>query len=549
MACPATFPAGSLTADGEAAPWIGASVCLDEVTGQPACFPNQTALGAETPEWFLERVKRNPWINASTPCPLDDGDCYQKFYNCKSMYEHTFKSGYDAWELIMFLLFVGATSYCGQQLYNVVHYATEKQKQAGFLGNIKFQILCLNLAVVVMRTLFYLNAHSDYGWTGLVWPNWFRAILMKMPQMLLCWSVLVQCIFWRDTVQKAKELRKVLKQTKLRKFIKFSAVLLFGVCVPAEVVARSVPGAPVYLDFIVSGFQGIYGLVLTNAGVVASTRLAAMLHEFQLQRSAQGMGREVGMHMRKTIKKIYNTVLWFTLSGYLMIARQNERATESCSFFLLLCDRKVSLLLLLFLPPSLPDRHRVQRDAEQPPVEAAYVLDHGERRRVDHVDRDDRGHAQGAVRDRRGEDDAPQRQAHARHGRVHGREQLHVQVRGLGRAPGERQGEPGAADGPGGPVVRGRLGVQRVDGHEHRRRHLGRGRHERPQHGHHVVPRRVVDGVVGRRLVFWRHPGSGEDQPGRSCVKLPPPKFWAKAVDFLTRTPLLSSSVSFFYLA
>ena len=46
MACPATFPAGSLTADGEAASWIGASVCLDEVTGQPACFPNQTARGA-----------------------------------------------------------------------------------------------------------------------------------------------------------------------------------------------------------------------------------------------------------------------------------------------------------------------------------------------------------------------------------------------------------------------------------------------------------------------------------------------------------------------
>ena len=387
MACPELFPAGSLTADGEAATWIGKAVCVDEVTGKPACFPNTTALaeqGAETPAWFVERLKLNPWLNASTPCPLDDGQCFNKFYDCHSMYENTFKAGYDAWESTMFFLFMLAMYYCGRQMYNVIHYATAKaKKKAGFYrNNVKLQILGINLLVCFLRVLWLLNAHSTYGWTGIVWPNWFRAILMKGPQMLLCWGILVQTLFWRDTVQKAKEMRKVLKQTKLRLLIKVSAVLLFGVCVPCEIVARSVAGAPIFLDFIVTGVFCLYGFVLTSVGMVAAVRLAGMLHDFQQQRTAQGMTRNTGLHMRKTIKKIYVTVMWCTFSGFLLIGAcgynvvQNDRPAKQMTFWGIVAAGEWVMSMAMSRgmrkeQAEIDAQKKVRHNAEHKPVTAA----------------------------------------------------------------------------------------------------------------------------------------------------------------------------------
>ena len=339
MACPATFPPGSLTADGEAATWIGKDVCIHEETGLPACFPNATALGDATPAWFVERVKRNPWLNETTPCPLDDGDCYGKFYNCKSMYENTFRAAYDEWEGVMFFLFLLSTAYCGLKLWEVYVYASDKIKELGIWHDIKFQILSINFVACFMRVLWFLNAHSNYGWTGIVWPTWFRAIVMKAPQMTFTWGVLVITMFWRDTVQKATEMRKKLKQTKLRRFIKVSVFILFGICVPCEVVARSVAGAPLILDWIVTGIFCLYGFGLTSIGIVASRRLGQMLEKFQQRATTMGGGRKVGLHMRAQIKKIYITVLWMTFSGYVMIAGSaynffaNNRPSKQLTFW------------------------------------------------------------------------------------------------------------------------------------------------------------------------------------------------------------------------
>ena len=119
MACPSVFPPGSLTADGAAASWVGANVCIDAAKGAPACFPNRTALaeaGEEVPQWFLKRLERNPWLNETTPCPVDDGDCFNKFYDCKSMYENTFKDQYDTWEMIMFFMWMIAAAYAAHHL-------------------------------------------------------------------------------------------------------------------------------------------------------------------------------------------------------------------------------------------------------------------------------------------------------------------------------------------------------------------------------------------------------------------------------------------------
>ena len=297
--CPAVFPPGSLTADGANATWVGAPVCIDPETGLPACSDDGV-----------------------TPCPLDDGKCFPQFYDCFQMYQYNFKDGYDAWESTMFFLTLLALAYGAHKMYVVWKYPSASvaagRKKDGLWSDTKLQLLAMNTVATFLRVLWLLNAHSNYGWTGLVWPNVVRAFVMKTPQMLWTAAILRLIMFWRDLVQKCEQMRRELKQTKLRKIVFASSFILFGICLPCELVARSgllKPSQTVFLDLTSNSIFLLYNITMTAFGVVAAVRLSKILNNFQRQSV-----RADGISMRAQIRNIWITDMWLTAASVAMQA-------------------------------------------------------------------------------------------------------------------------------------------------------------------------------------------------------------------------------------
>lgn len=165
--------------------------------------------------------------------------------------------------------------------------------------DLKFFIICLNIAACFARTLWFLDPHPNstpFGvhlWSRSTGGMTWSIILLKTTQLSIIAGILSIALVWKKLIMVTRELKKVRGLGNLPTIVAINIFILFLIVMPFHIIGAVF--AIEMLDNIGNYILMTYILVLVCASAVYMISLQREL------RTLKGSGRGVIVRIRNTV--------------------------------------------------------------------------------------------------------------------------------------------------------------------------------------------------------------------------------------------------------